>query len=154
MKLLALLVALLLTSPAPAQTARPGATAQALPASLATFNALSDDTASLLSRALAEPSDARALALLRGPEAAQLVRRQLRLQPAMSQWRTSLTREQRQTIGQNIINNNPVMVFAKALEEDPAALARLKRTPALKTEIEKLVYGLFATAGPARSAPK
>lgn len=125
-----------------------------MPASLATFNALSDDMASLLSRALAEPSDARALALLRGPEAAQLVRRQLRLQPEFSHWRTSLTREQRQTIGQDIINNNPVMVFAKAMEEDPAAMARLKRNPALRTEIEKMVYGLFAGAGPAKGAAK
>lgn len=140
---LLLVAALLLATPAPAQTTRPAA-AQAAPASLATFNALSDDTASLLSRALAEPSDARALALLRGPEAAQLVRRQLRFQPEFARWRTSLTREQRQTIGQNIINNNPVMVFAKAMQEDPAATARLKRNPALKTEIEKLVYGLFA----------
>jgi|GEM_PF-3458005 len=138
-----LLAALLLTAPAPAQTTRPAATAQAAPSSLATFNALSDDLASLLSRALAEPSDARALALLRGSEAAQLVRRQLRFRPEFAQWRATLSREERQAIGQRIINDNPVMVFAKALQEDPAATARLKRNPALKTEIEKLVYGLF-----------
>jgi hypothetical protein len=144
MKLIVLLGACLLALPAPAQAPRPAAAAQTVPASLVTFNALSNDTAALLSRALAEPSDARALALLRGPEAAQLVRRQLRFQPEFAKWRATLSPSQRQAIGQQIINDNPVMVFAKALQEDPAATARLQRNPALKTEIEKMVYGLFA----------
>jgi len=138
-----LLAALLLTTPAPAQAPRPTAATQATPASLATFNTLSDDTATLLSRALAEPSDARALALLRGPEAAQLVRRQLRFQPEFARWRATLSPEQRQAIGQRIINDSAVMVFVKALQEDPVATARLQRNPELKTEIEKMVYGLF-----------
>ncbi|HEX8660131.1 MAG TPA: hypothetical protein VF690_21485 [Hymenobacter sp.] len=114
------------------------ATAQSLTLEGA-YNKLSNDVAALLRRAMAEPNDATALALLEGEGAHLLMRRQ-QLQPTLRKWLATLTPAQRQKFDHRIQTSNGLMQYILwMVEKDSKTNVRLNNNPKLTEAFAKLV---------------
>lgn len=101
-----------------------------------TYTNLCSDAATLLRRALAEPNDAKALALLQS-EGARLAQRQQQLRPVFAQWYKALSPAQRQAVYQRMLNNNLIR-YMQSLENNAKINARLERSPKLQAAVIKL----------------
>lgn len=99
----------------------------------ADFTALYNDVAALLRRALAETSDASALALLRSQTPA-LVKRQQQLRPAYNKWLASVPPAQSAAAMQRL-QTSATTKSLKALENDPKVKARLAANEALAAAV-------------------
>lgn len=143
MKLLLFGFALLLVQPGVAQHAAPGKTAQLHSTPEGTFMALSNDVGDLMRRAMSEASDDQALALLQGPEAAALSRRQQQLRPALTKWLKTLSPAQHEAFARRMLQNSGMMKFMQSMDQNAKANARLEHNAKMGAAFQKLVYDMF-----------
>ncbi|MCC2545603.1 hypothetical protein LJY25_04040 [Hymenobacter sp. BT175] len=101
------------------------------------FTTLCNDAAEVLRRALAEPNDAKALALLQSGSTPILKRKQ-QLAPAFSKWIKTLSPPQRQSFAQRIMVNNGMIKYLQLMEHDKKLNARIERNPKLMAAVTNL----------------
>lgn len=108
----------------------------------AAFMSLTNDVAALLRRVLAEPNDAKALALLQGPEAAHLLQREEKQKPALRKWIKALPLDERKAFGQRIVDSDLIQ-FLQSIDKNAQVNARLKQNPKLEDAIRRLAIGIL-----------
>ncbi|NML66102.1 hypothetical protein HHL22_12885 [Hymenobacter sp. RP-2-7] len=122
--------------PAPRQN-----TVEAAPAdAYGSWLSIGNDVARLLRRALAEPDDAKAIALLNSRATARLKAKAEQLQPSLRSWVSTLSVEQKEAFAQRFLRESPLRQCLDSLERNPASKARLERSRGLQSALQALVY--------------
>jgi hypothetical protein len=101
---------------------------------------LNRDTARLLRRAMAEPDDKKAIAMLNGQETAHLMKRAEALRPSLSSWVNTLSEAQKEQFMQRFMKESPLMQCIDSLEHNPQTKARVEHNPDLQNTIQTLTY--------------
>lgn len=102
------------------------------------FTALGNDAGLLLRRAMEEPSDAKAIALLQNGSA-PLQKRKQQLQTSYQAWVKALSQTQREAFVLRMMKNNGLMTYMMSLEHNTKANARLDRNPKLANAVTNLM---------------
>lgn len=101
---------------------------------------LFNDMGALLRRALAEPDDTKALAMLQGAEAAQILKREQESGPVLAEWRRTLSTDERKAVDLEL-QNSETGKFISFLSQDAKTSARLGHNPQLQTAVKLLLDG-------------
>jgi hypothetical protein len=94
----------------------------------------------LVRRALAESNDTKALAMLQGPEAARVLKREQEAEPAIAEWQRTLSAAERKTLDLQLQNSETGM-FISSLHQDATMRARLEHNPKLQAAVALLLNG-------------
>lgn len=137
-----LLCSLTLGAPNPLPTTHPAGVAmsRAQTPPKADMLRLFNDMGALLRRALAESNDAKALAMLQGTEAAQILKREQESEPVFAQWQRTLPTAERKALELQL-QNNETGQFISSLSQDANTSARLQHNPKLKAAVALLLDG-------------
>lgn len=117
----------------------PRPAAQAVASALGQFEGLSQDAVRLLRRALREPSDTNAQAVLKGPGLARLLARREQVKPTFDRWLRAQTEMQKNALLQKFLHANPLALYADSLDNSPGAKARFQRCPSLKNDVDRVL---------------
>lgn len=89
---------------------------------------------------MAEPDEAKAIALLESKEAARLMKQAQQLRPAFSSWVNTLSTVQKEEVMQRFMKESTLMQYVDSLEHDPRIKARFVRNSKLENLIQGLIY--------------
>lgn len=143
MKVLLLGCGLVAALPAVAQRPAPAQQAAASRPPTDAYTSLlnrSKDVARLLRRAMAEPDDTKALAIIESRETVGLKKRAEQLNPKLSSWVNTLSEEQKKAFEQRFLKESPLMQYLDSLEHNPQVKARMEHSPSLQNAIQSFVY--------------
>ncbi|UOQ97823.1 hypothetical protein MUN81_21675 [Hymenobacter sp. 5317J-9] len=101
---------------------------------------LFNDMGALLRRALAEPNDTKALAMLQGTEAAQVLKREQEAEPVIAAWQRTLSAAERKAVELQL-QNSETGRFISSLRQDATMRARLEHNPKLQAAVALLLNG-------------
>ena len=94
----------------------------------------------LLRRAMAEPDDKKAIAIMNGQETARLMKKAEEIHPAVVSWLNTFSEKQREELMQRFLTESPLMQYIDSLEHNPQIKARIERNPNLQNAIQALTY--------------
>lgn len=147
MKNLLLGFGLLLALPGLAQRSAPARTVAPAPrppeSPYTRWLLLGDEVARLLRRALIQPDDTKALAVLESRETKRLLARGQDLRPAFRAWRNRLPEAEREKMVQRFMQQSTIMHCLDSLDHDPAAKVRFAHNANLNNTVQGLVYQIL-----------